>query len=209
VRRAIDEKHDALQSGLAERYTKIQEEKHYEIHVINESLEGKEAYRECLNVQITRIFQLRNPNKHIVYLLPFPIDEETINYYYKIMELEEIPNYKERVSFIEVDPQVNFTSRLNVSTKLYYNSKAIRKLKKKIKDFAAYFVISYPSLVDIKLSAYLNIPILGGNLIKLLDLQKRTSLDQFKFDTLEKHVIDHNNGPHNLTALSDDLIAYC
>ncbi len=93
------------------------------------------------------------------------------------MELEEIPNYKERVSFIEVDPQLSFTSRLNVSTKLYYNSKAIRKLKKKIKDFAAYFVISYPSLVDVKLSAYLSIPILGGNLIKLLELQKRTSLD--------------------------------
>lgn len=100
MRKTIEERHDALQSSLGERYTKIQEEKHYEIHVINESLEGKEGYRECLNVQITRIFQLRNPNKHIVYLLPFPIDEETINYYYKIMELEEIPNYKERVSFI-------------------------------------------------------------------------------------------------------------
>lgn len=160
-------------------------------------------------MQITRIFQLRNPNKHIVYLLPFAIDEETINYYYKIMELEEIPNYKERVSFIEVDPQLDFTSRLNVSSKLYYNSKAIRKLKKKIKDFPTYLVISYPSLVDVKLSAYLNLPILGGNLIKLIQLQKRSSIHQFKFDTLEKHVIDHANGPHNLTALSDDLVSYC
>jgi hypothetical protein len=109
-------------------------------------------------------------------MLPFPIDEETVNYYYKIMELEEIPNYKERVTFIEVDPQLNFSAKLSVSTKLYYNSKALRKLKKKIKDIPAYFVISYPSLVDVKLSAYLSIPILGGNLNKLMELQKRTSL---------------------------------
>ena len=125
------------------------------------------------------------------------------------MELEEIPNYKERVTFTEVDPHLNFTPKLNVSTKLYYNSKTLRKLKKKIKDFPAYLVISYPSLVDVKLSTYLNIPILGGNLIKLLQLQKRTSLEQFRFDTLEKHIVDHTTGPHNLTALSDDIIAYC
>jgi len=53
-----------------------------------------------MNIQITRIFNLKNVNKHIIYVLPYALDEETINYYYKIMELEEIPNYKERVSFI-------------------------------------------------------------------------------------------------------------
>jgi hypothetical protein len=53
-----------------------------------------------MNTQITRIFNIRNSNKHIIYILPFALDEETINYYYKIMELEEIPNYKERVTFI-------------------------------------------------------------------------------------------------------------
>jgi hypothetical protein len=134
-----------------------------------------------MNIQITRIFNLRNPNKYIVYLLPEPLDEETINYYYKIMELEEIPNYKERVTFLEVDPSMNFTHRINISTKLYYNSKIMRRLKKKIKDFNAYFIISYPSAVDIKLSTYLNIPIFCGNLIKLLEIQKRTSLTLFKF----------------------------
>jgi hypothetical protein len=129
-----------------------------------------------MNTQITRIFNIRNPHKHIIYILPFALDEETINYYYKIMELEEIPNYKERVTFIEVDPSFCFKQRLSISAKLYYNSPIIRKLKKKLKDFASYFVISYPSLVDIKLSVYLNIPIFGGDLHSVLQIQKRTSL---------------------------------
>lgn len=102
-----------------------------------------------MNIQITRIFNLKNVNKHIIYILPYHLDEETINYYYKIMELEEIPNYKDRVSFIEVDPSMNFKHKINISTKLYYNSRALRILKKKIKDIPSYFVISYPSHVDI------------------------------------------------------------
>lgn len=102
-----------------------------------------------------------------------------------------------------------FTNKINISTKLYYNSKTIRRLKKKIKDFSAYFVTSYPSLVDVKLSAYMNIPILGGNLLKTLELQKRTNLSLFKFELLEQMVIDKSIVPHNLTALSDDIMAYC
>jgi len=53
----------------------------------------------------------------------------------------------------------------DISTKLYYNSKVLRKLKKKIKEAAAYMVVSYPNYTDVKLSAFLNIPIFGGNLI--------------------------------------------
>lgn len=34
---------------------------------------------------------------------------------------------------MEVDPLMHFTHKINISTKLYYNSKIIRKLKKKIK----------------------------------------------------------------------------
>lgn len=40
-----------------------------------------------MNIQITKIFNIRNINKYIIYLLPHALDEETINYYYKIMEL--------------------------------------------------------------------------------------------------------------------------
>jgi len=38
------------------------------------------------------------------------------------MELEEIPNFKDRVTFIEVDPNNIFKHNMDLSTKLYYNS---------------------------------------------------------------------------------------
>lgn len=49
------------------------------------------------------------------------------------MELEEIPNYKERVTFLEADPEKQFKHSLTLTAKLYFNSKVLRKLKKKIK----------------------------------------------------------------------------
>ncbi len=65
------------------------------------------------------------------------------------MELEEIPNYKDRVTFIEADPLNLFGVKMGVSSKLYFNSKSLRKLKKKIRDYPAYFMVSYPSQIDI------------------------------------------------------------
>lgn len=69
---------------------------------------------------------------------------------------------------------------MDISHKLYYNSEAIKKLKKKVKDAPAYFLISYPLEVNIKISAYLNIPILSGNLHTTFHLEKRSFIDSFE-----------------------------
>lgn len=159
-------------------------------------------------MQITRIFNLKSVNKSIIYLLPYALNEETVNYYYKIMELEEIPNFKDRVTFIEVDPNNLFSPNMALSTKLYYNSKVLRKLKKKIKDVPSYLVISYPSLVDVKLAAYLNVPVLGGNLIDTLKLENRSEVDAFHMTVLGRYKVPVFKHP-NLIFLSDELIQYC
>lgn len=129
-----------------------------------------------MNIQITKIFNIRNINKYIIYLLPHVLDEETINYYYKIMELEEISNYKERVCFIQVDPQGFFHPRLSLTARLYYHSSTLRHIQKKVKDIPAYFVLSYPNPLNIDLAVYLKIPILSASLKVTQLLEKRTQL---------------------------------
>ena len=87
-------------------------------------------------MEITRIFNLDNPQTDLIYICPWEISVETINYYFKIMELEEIESYQDRVTFLELngpENKVKLPSRLNTSAKLYYNTKALQKLKKKIK----------------------------------------------------------------------------
>ena len=135
------------------------------------------------------------------------LDEETINYNYKIMELEEIPNYKERVLFMEVDPTHFFKQpNITLSNKYYYNSKLIRKIRKKIKDVPAYLVISYPTPTDITLSTYLNLPILGGNLLKNFHLEKLSHLAHFNIDLTDRYIIKPDGHNKNITAFSNELI---
>ena len=56
--------------------------------------------------------------------------------------------YNDRVTFLELEDlksSVTLPSFLNTSAKLYYNSKALRKLKRKILGCPAYFVTNYPN----------------------------------------------------------------
>ena len=44
-------------------------------------------FQDFCTTEITRIFNLENPNTNIIYVCPFRLNLETINYYFKIMEL--------------------------------------------------------------------------------------------------------------------------
>ena len=198
----MEEDYLRLQEEFKQNYQSIVEKKHFEIHLINEQFPLKEEYKDILNIQLTKIFNIKNPNKNIIYLLPHHLDEETINYYYKIMELEEIPNYKERISFIEVDPHRNFRGKMSLSHKLYFNSQVIRKVKRKIRDAPAYFVVSYPREINIKIAAYFKIPVMGGNLRQTFELERRSLVQKLGEETLERFVVD-NSKHSNLLAFAD------
>lgn len=85
------------------------------------------------------------------------------------MELEEIDDYHERVTFLELNSsenKINLPQHLNTSSKLYYNTKVLRKLKKKIATSPAYLVINQPTEIDIRLSVFLGVPIYSGSFNK-------------------------------------------
>lgn len=124
------------------------------------------------------------------------------------MELEEIPNYKERVSFIEVDPKNIYPTTLPLTSKLYYNSSVLRKLSKRVKEHPAYFVSSYPTTVDAKLSVFTKIPILSGNLIELLKISCRSEIENvFKLPHLDSLVVAPRK--YNIFALSNLIETFC
>lgn len=138
--------------------------------------------------EITRIFNLENANTNIIYISPFELSVETVNYYFKIMELEEIDNYSERVTFLELEDitsKVKLPPSMNSSQKLYFNSKALRKLKNKVEGVPAYFVTNYPSEVDIKLSVFLGIPIYSGDFHTINPLRSALSSPKFAFQSIQ------------------------
>lgn len=60
-----------------------------------------EKYIQKINLQITRIFCIKDPLVTCVYILPFDIPDDILNYYYKVFELSDISNFKDRLYFIK------------------------------------------------------------------------------------------------------------
>ena len=49
------------------------------------------------NIQISRIFRLKNPNLTIIYICPFPLCNEIVKYYLRILDFHNIPNYRMKI----------------------------------------------------------------------------------------------------------------
>ena len=100
------------------------------------------------------------------------------------------------------------SQKLSSSERLYYDSRLIRDLKRKIADNNAYFRISYPSKTDIQMATYLNIPILSGNLENIAHLELRSCNGSiFGLKELKSLKIE----PNKLTVMSllSSIITFC
>ncbi len=77
---------------MREDWDVLQTKKRFEVHV--PSLSCEELVRLSMrhseqrsNVQLTRLFRLRDPLISIVFVLAYDAREELLNYYFKILEL--------------------------------------------------------------------------------------------------------------------------
>ena len=66
-------------------------------------------------MQISRIFNMKDPNVDIIYICPFPLTKEIYSYYLKILELVEIENPESRFKIIVPENYVKFPRHLSLS----------------------------------------------------------------------------------------------
>jgi hypothetical protein len=82
-------------------------------------------------MQISRLFLIKDPNLELIIVIPKQFSQELINYYFTILELGKVLNFKERVHFIW--PQLpSHMHYLSLIDQLYYDSVALQKIKKLI-----------------------------------------------------------------------------
>lgn len=121
-----------------------------------------EKLRVKMNSQIMRIFQLKDPNLEVILVIPKKYSDELINYYYKILDLNNVYNYKMRLHFIHIDLQSRF-DRMPLIDQLYYDSQAQNQIKKLIYNKTSYLYGGFPSMTELKIAYELKTPILTGD----------------------------------------------
>lgn len=118
---------------------------------------------EKKNLQLTRLFRLKDPNLTIILVCPNEIPQEVISYYMKILELSEVENYRDRLHLVVPEAGRIFPQHMSTSKLLYYSPKCLAKIKKIIKDRPCFMISGYPCNDTIKISEFLGVHLLSGD----------------------------------------------
>ena len=158
----------SLASDFKSNWPQIKLNKRIEIHINSFSFEESrrltmEKFLQRQNNQITRLFNIKDPLVEIIYISPFDLPAEIINYYHKVLSLGEINDFKDRIHFIWPENHINFPSHFSTSRLLLYSPKALKRIQALIKGKTAFIVPGFPSNDDIKLAARLGIAIFAGD----------------------------------------------
>eukprot|EP00340_Litonotus_pictus_P012515 CAMPEP_0170539182 /NCGR_PEP_ID=MMETSP0209-20121228/103769_1 /TAXON_ID=665100 ORGANISM="Litonotus pictus, Strain P1" /NCGR_SAMPLE_ID=MMETSP0209 /ASSEMBLY_ACC=CAM_ASM_000301 /LENGTH=383 /DNA_ID=CAMNT_0010841043 /DNA_START=304 /DNA_END=1456 /DNA_ORIENTATION=- len=117
-------------------------------------------FNEKQNNQMSRLIALKDPNVEIVYVSPFTLPEDVVNYYFSILSTIGVTNIKERVHFIIPDAIDSLPTYFNLASLLFFSTNACKRIMNIIEGKKAYIVPGMPSSADMRLSLYLECPIL-------------------------------------------------
>lgn len=156
-----------MMQEFKEKWGEIKKKKRVEIHINSISIAelkrmSMEKFIQRENIQITRLFALKNPLVDIIYVCPFDLSPEIIGYYTKVLEIGNIEHPETRFTIILPDKANKLPCYMSTSTLLLYSPKTIKKMKSMIKGKQAYIVPGVVAQDDIKLSIALGVPILSG-----------------------------------------------
>jgi len=148
----------------------IKSSKRVEIHINSISYQAYknstiEKFTEKENIQFSRIMALADPNVEIIYISPYNIEDEILNYYFSILKTLGVERIKERLQILvpELAKNDKLPLTYSLSQLLYMSNNSITKIKKLIENRTCYIIPGTPNKIDIQLSMKINCPIMMDN----------------------------------------------
>ena len=156
-----------MMEEFKKRWPEIRRKRRVEIHINSLSISdakriSMEKFVQRENMQISRLFLLRDPNVNIIYISPYTFTNDVLGYYMKILQIGDIEEASSRLHVIVPENASKFPSHFSLTQCLLYSPKAMKRIKNLIRGKQAYLVPGRVNTDDIKLSINLTVPILCG-----------------------------------------------
>lgn len=187
---------DQRQEEFKREWSMIKDQKRLEIHI--NSLGFDKFKRKTTNnfvnkqnLQLSRIFRLRDPNLEQVIITSTETPIELMAYYVKILEVSGIQDPASRIHFLFPENAEKFeTAELCLSANIYYSPEVMKKIRFLAEGKNAYIVNGYPSNYDLILAVKLGQPSLTGdpNLSRTYSMQSTSKL---LFDDINLPTMPH------------------
>jgi len=139
------------------------------VHVPSLSLEeylrlGLPRFPISQNLQLQRLVDVGNEDVEVVYVSPFPLDDEIVDYYKKILQIGGIEHPSSRFTVVVPENGDIFPSHFPLSSILMYSPHAIHRIKQICRGKTGYIVGGVQGWQEKRLGLELNLPVFQPDL---------------------------------------------
>jgi len=113
------------------------------------------------NAQMARLCDLKDPNVDVVYVAPFPLNEDTVSYFHKVLEIGGVADPDRRFRIIVPENYARLPAHLSMSSTLLYSPRALRRIKNFCRGKEAYIQPNVVGVEELRLSMALEVPMLA------------------------------------------------
>ncbi|GMH84334.1 hypothetical protein TrVE_jg5934 [Triparma verrucosa] len=139
------------------------------VHVPSLSLEeylrlGIPRFPVSQNLQLHRLTDVKRSNVEVIYVAPFPMDDEIVDYYKKILEVGGVEAPHTRFSVVVPENVDIFPSHFPLSAILQYSPHALHRIRQMLRGKKGYLMPGYQGWQEKKVALSLSIPVLAPKL---------------------------------------------
>lgn len=156
------------QAAFAERWPQIRARRRVVIHIPSLSLDLRSRKRmphftTRENAQMSRLCQVADPNVQVIYVSPYPISTDVMQYYQKLLEIGGVKDPSSRYKIVYPENHARFPAHFSLSTVLLYSPRCLKRLRNFIRGKNAYIVPGVVGVDEVKLAVKLGCPLLGAD----------------------------------------------
>lgn len=149
--------------------------------------------------------RLKDDNISIIYVSPYKLNENIINYYIKLLKLKDIKDIESRLCFVYPENNDRFPDFFSLSSLLLYSPHCLQFIRNYIKDSISYIVPNYLGPEDKSLAMTLKLPILSADPTKCLIYTSKSGSKRI-FTLSEVNI---TNGIYNLYDVDEVISSLC
>eukprot|EP00002_Diphylleia_rotans_P032497 TRINITY_DN6832_c0_g3_i2.p1 TRINITY_DN6832_c0_g3~~TRINITY_DN6832_c0_g3_i2.p1 ORF type:complete len:1023 (+),score=225.37 TRINITY_DN6832_c0_g3_i2:269-3070(+) len=158
----------AMQTDFIQNWKYIRSQRRILVHIPSLSYTSRQRksldhFSTLQNAQMSRLTAVADPNIEVLYVSPFPLTTDMLQYYQKLLEIGGIENADTRYKVIYPENAQRFPDHYSLSTVLYYSPRCLKRIRNYVRGKIAYIVPGVMGFDDIRVAAALNLPILGSH----------------------------------------------